>query len=204
MNDAVDDVRLVQQREIDALVATRVAPEAQATVRAFVTRYYAQVDPEDLQERLPADLYGAALSHLNFARRRELGNARVRAFNVWPGECGAPRLLGASLATPCVTLYGIDASGVAHAGEEVCAVYPGEGDDLPLPRPAPAGTPGVVLPPASASGDESEGESAAGAMAAPSAASAACGVVPARAPRGAVWILLLGALGWRFRRPRAT
>ncbi|HKU87526.1 MAG TPA: NAD-glutamate dehydrogenase [Casimicrobiaceae bacterium] len=81
MNDAVEDVRLVQQQQIAALVAARVAPESQATVQAFVTRYYAQVDPEDLQERLPADLYGAALSHFNFARRREPGHARVRAFN---------------------------------------------------------------------------------------------------------------------------
>jgi glutamate dehydrogenase len=81
VNDAVEDVRLVQQQQIDALVAARVAPESQATVQAFVTRYYAQVDPEDLQERLPADLYGAALSHFNFARRREPGHARVRAFN---------------------------------------------------------------------------------------------------------------------------
>ena len=81
MNDAVEDVRLVQQQQIAALVAARVAPESQATVQAFATRYYAQVDPEDLQERLPADLYGAALSHFNFARRREPGHARVRAFN---------------------------------------------------------------------------------------------------------------------------
>jgi glutamate dehydrogenase len=81
VNDAVEDVRLVQQQQIAALVAARVAPESQATVQAFVTRYYAQVDPEDLQERLPADLYGAALSHFNFARRREPGHARVRAFN---------------------------------------------------------------------------------------------------------------------------
>ena len=81
MNDAVEDVRLVQQQQIAALVAARVAPESQATVQAFVTRYYAQVDPEDLQERLPADLYGAALSHFNFAHRREPGHARVRAFN---------------------------------------------------------------------------------------------------------------------------
>src|SRR4029079_12420122 len=47
----------------------------------FVPPYSAQVDPGDLQGPLPADLYGAALSHFNFARRREPGHARVRAFN---------------------------------------------------------------------------------------------------------------------------
>ncbi|TMH63040.1 MAG: NAD-glutamate dehydrogenase, partial [Betaproteobacteria bacterium] len=36
---------------------------------------------EDLLERQPADLYGAALSHWNFARKRESGRARVRVFN---------------------------------------------------------------------------------------------------------------------------
>ena len=44
--------------------------------RNFVERYFGQVDPEDLAERPPADLYGAALSHWNFARKRD---ARPRA-----------------------------------------------------------------------------------------------------------------------------
>ena len=81
MNDIAEDVRLHRQDEIARLVAARVAPEQRAMLQAFVTQYYAQVDPEDLEERLPADLYGAALSHWNFARRREPGKARVRAFN---------------------------------------------------------------------------------------------------------------------------
>ena len=81
MNDTDDDVRLHRQQQIAALVAARVAPDLRSTVQAFIARYYEQVDPEDLQERLPADLYGAALSHWNFARRREPGRSRVRAFN---------------------------------------------------------------------------------------------------------------------------
>ena len=81
MNDIAEDVRLQRQDEIAKLVASKVAPEQRATLSAFIARYYEQVDPEDLQERLPADLYGAALSHWNFARRREPGRARVRAFN---------------------------------------------------------------------------------------------------------------------------
>ncbi len=47
----------------------------------MVARYFAQVDPEDLAERRPADLYGAALSHWNFARKREPGKPRLRVFN---------------------------------------------------------------------------------------------------------------------------
>ncbi|HKP65525.1 MAG TPA: NAD-glutamate dehydrogenase, partial [Casimicrobiaceae bacterium] len=73
--------RTERQQAIAKLVAAGVAPELRSTLQDFITRYYAQVDPEDLQERLPADLYGAALSHWNFARKRVPGEARVRAFN---------------------------------------------------------------------------------------------------------------------------
>ena len=50
-------------------------------MEAFVRGYYGQVDAEDLAERDLADLYGAALSHLHFARKREPGRAKVRVFN---------------------------------------------------------------------------------------------------------------------------
>ena len=39
-------------------------------LETFVVRYFGQVDPEDLAERRPFDLYGAALSQWNFARTR--------------------------------------------------------------------------------------------------------------------------------------
>ena len=71
--DALDDVQ--------NLVRTRVAGDQKAALEAFVARYYGQVDPEDLAERRPGDLYGAALSHWNFARKREAAHARVRVFN---------------------------------------------------------------------------------------------------------------------------
>jgi glutamate dehydrogenase len=64
-----------------ALVREKVPAEARGPVEAFVRAYYRQVDLEDLAERAPADLYGAALSHWNFARRRTPGQARVRVFN---------------------------------------------------------------------------------------------------------------------------
>ncbi len=67
--------------QILALVREKLPAEARGPVEAFVRAYYRQVDPEDLAERAPADLYGAALSHWNFARRRAPGQARVRVFN---------------------------------------------------------------------------------------------------------------------------
>ena len=81
MNDIAQDVRARRVDEVAALVATRIAPDLRATLQDFVVRYYAQVDSEDLEERQAADLYGAALSHWNFAHRREPGSARVRVFN---------------------------------------------------------------------------------------------------------------------------
>ena len=81
MNTHADDGRA---RELDAvlgLVRTRTTAVQRDVLERFVVRYFGQVDPEDLAERAPADLYGAALSHWNFARKREPGHARVRVFN---------------------------------------------------------------------------------------------------------------------------
>ncbi|TMH60726.1 MAG: NAD-glutamate dehydrogenase [Betaproteobacteria bacterium] len=67
--------------EVLKLVRTKVAPAQRAAVEDFAIRYFQDVDAEDLSERQPADLYGAALSHWNFARRREPGRLRVRVLN---------------------------------------------------------------------------------------------------------------------------
>src|SRR5204863_8809681 len=80
-NPVVSDRRADRLDELIALVRAKVAPEQRATLEAFVRAYYGQVDTEDLAERQLADLYGAALSHFHFARKREPGRARVRAFN---------------------------------------------------------------------------------------------------------------------------
>ncbi len=67
--------------EVLKLVQAKVPAEQRKTISAFVLSYYGQVDPEDLAERAPADLYGAALSHWNFAHHRDPAHARVRVFN---------------------------------------------------------------------------------------------------------------------------
>ncbi|MDP2238590.1 MAG: NAD-glutamate dehydrogenase [Burkholderiales bacterium] len=70
------------------LIRTRLPRERRAEAERLVTQYYAQVDPEDLAERSPEDLYGAALSHLAFARKREPGKSRIRAINPGVDEHG--------------------------------------------------------------------------------------------------------------------
>src|SRR6266700_7311740 len=75
------DSRLQGLEEILRLVRTKVALEKRSLLERFVQQYFSQLDPEDLAERQPADLYGAALSHWNFARKRDPGSARLRVFN---------------------------------------------------------------------------------------------------------------------------
>ena len=87
-NSVEHDRRAESLGEVIALVRAKVAPEQRKTLEAVVERYFGQVDPEDLAERRPADLYGAALSHWNFARKREPGTVRVRVFNPTVEEHG--------------------------------------------------------------------------------------------------------------------
>ncbi len=63
------------------LIRARLPRERRAEAERLARQYYAQVDPEDLAERSSEDLYGAALSHLAFARKREPGKLRIRAIN---------------------------------------------------------------------------------------------------------------------------
>src|SRR4249919_2954881 len=81
MNSHADDGRARQLEAVLGLVRTRTTSVQRDVLERFVVRYFGQVDPEDLDARAPADLYGAALSHWNFARKRETGSARVRVFN---------------------------------------------------------------------------------------------------------------------------
>ena len=67
--------------EVLEIVRAKVASAQRAPVQDFAVRYFQDVESEDLAERKPADLYGAALSHWNFARKREPGRAKVRVFN---------------------------------------------------------------------------------------------------------------------------
>src|SRR5437868_2760761 len=74
--------------EVVNLVHAKVPADQRDTLSTFVKQYFGQVDPEDLAERQVADLYGAALSHWNFARKREPGRAKVRVFNPTVAEHG--------------------------------------------------------------------------------------------------------------------
>src|SRR5258707_7056047 len=81
-------LRAARMDEVVKVVRAKVPPEQRETLADFTQTYYGQVDPDELVERQVADLYGAALSHWSFARKRELGHARVRVFNPTIAEHG--------------------------------------------------------------------------------------------------------------------
>ncbi len=60
----------------------------QVDIETYLRSYFGNVAAEDLRERKPYDLAGQALSHLDFARRRERGTPKVRIFNPLASEDG--------------------------------------------------------------------------------------------------------------------
>ena len=59
----------------------RLPAEQREQADPLLRAYYAEVDPEELSERSIADLYGAALAHLKFARRYSIGAPKIRVYN---------------------------------------------------------------------------------------------------------------------------
>ncbi len=66
----------------------RLAGEGAKEARAFISHYYDNVDPEDLSDRAPEDLCGAALAHLAFAREFASGLPKLRVYNPRAEEHG--------------------------------------------------------------------------------------------------------------------
>ncbi len=66
----------------------RLQPAPAKEARAFIAHYYDNVDPEDLSDRAPEDLYGAAMAHLAFARVFATGTPKLRVYNPRAEEHG--------------------------------------------------------------------------------------------------------------------
>src|SRR5215510_5319319 len=77
-----------RMEEVLALVRAKAPAEQRGAIERFVSEYFQEVAPEDLIERRVDDLYGAALSHWNFARKREPGKPKLRVFNPTVEEHG--------------------------------------------------------------------------------------------------------------------
>jgi glutamate dehydrogenase len=66
---------------IIAMIHDRVPSEQADQAESFTRQFYARVDPADLLQRGPSDLYGAALAAWNFVRQRLPGAAKVRVYS---------------------------------------------------------------------------------------------------------------------------
>jgi glutamate dehydrogenase len=71
-----------------ALIDQRNRGDDRVLLTTFARSYFQRVDPEDIASRSVEDLYGALLSHWQFARKRETGKAKVRVLNPSAGEHG--------------------------------------------------------------------------------------------------------------------
>jgi glutamate dehydrogenase len=69
---------------IDAVIARvheRLPKEQSGPCESFVRQYYNWVPAEDLVDRSPLDLYGAAVAHWNLLQHRKPGEAKVHVYN---------------------------------------------------------------------------------------------------------------------------
>ncbi|MBL0141154.1 MAG: NAD-glutamate dehydrogenase [Betaproteobacteria bacterium] len=73
---------------VTRLAGQRLSGAQAKEAREFVSLYYGQVDAEDLEARAPEDLYGAAMTHLAFARQFASGTPKLRVYNPKAQEHG--------------------------------------------------------------------------------------------------------------------
>jgi glutamate dehydrogenase len=75
---------LVKDELLDKVVERvreQMPEDRAAQAEEFVRQYYAWIPQEDLIERSPIDLYGAAVAHWAFASQRTPGTSKVRVYN---------------------------------------------------------------------------------------------------------------------------
>ena len=63
------------------IIREKLSPESQSLAEKFVGLYFTGVAPEDVDESDTANLYGAAMAHLNYARHRVPGTPKVHVYN---------------------------------------------------------------------------------------------------------------------------
>jgi glutamate dehydrogenase len=80
LHDRVDAVLSLAASKLDA---TRLKQ-----VQAIASEYFRRIAPEDASERMPEDLLGALLSHLELGGERKRGELKLRIFSPAPGEQG--------------------------------------------------------------------------------------------------------------------
>jgi glutamate dehydrogenase len=75
---------LVKNELLDKVVdriREQMPPDQAPQVEEFARQYYGWIDEEDLEDRSPIDVYGAAVSHWGFAGQRGPGERKIRVYN---------------------------------------------------------------------------------------------------------------------------
>jgi glutamate dehydrogenase len=78
---AADNKQSVIDRIAEQGLALSNAADRALDLDAYFRNYFRNVAADDLTERVPADLAGAALAHLRFGRERKPGELKLRAYN---------------------------------------------------------------------------------------------------------------------------
>jgi glutamate dehydrogenase len=81
MTDRIDARKRELLEKVDALIESRIAADQREAARVFTKHYYRNVPPEDIGNREPEDLYGAAISMWTFGQDRVPGKPKIRAYN---------------------------------------------------------------------------------------------------------------------------
>src|SRR5258705_7005359 len=81
MPHALDEQKTTVLTEVLNLARERLPANQLKEANLFIQEYFKQVDADNLTDRSPADMYGAALSHLSFARRFVSGAPKLRVYN---------------------------------------------------------------------------------------------------------------------------
>ena len=75
---------LVKDELLDKVLARvreQISQDQAPQVEEFARQYYGWIDAEDLEDRSPIDVYGAAVSHWSFAGQRRPGEWKIRVYN---------------------------------------------------------------------------------------------------------------------------
>jgi glutamate dehydrogenase len=81
MSEMIDQRKRELLDKVYALIKERMKGDKADRALLFTEHYYRHTPPEDIAEREPEDLYGAALSMWNFGQERPPGEPKVRVYN---------------------------------------------------------------------------------------------------------------------------
>lgn len=81
MTDRIDAKKGELLEQVHALIDARLKSNQREPAHIFTTHYYRNVPPEDICDREPEDLYGAAISMWSYGKDRPPGTAKIRAYN---------------------------------------------------------------------------------------------------------------------------